>query len=91
MINETFYSHNMKCTVKQVSKRTARKLWEEGKEIYFHPSNMWFDNMWQHPMPASKDGYSFAGHTFDQVCDSFYYYNCNSESGKYIHFFIKED
>ena len=91
MINEVFYSHDLKCRVKQISKRTARKLWDEGREIYLHSSNMRFDNMWQHPMSASKDGYSFNGDTFDQVCSSYENYNCDNERGRYIHFFVKAD
>ena len=89
MIKEAFYSHDLKCRVKKISKRTARKLWDEGREIYFHSSNMRFDNAWQHPMPASKDGYSFNGYTFDQVCNDYESYNCDNERGKYIHFFVK--
>lgn len=88
MINEVFYSHDLKCRVKQISKRTARRLWDEGKEIFFHSSNMRFDNMWQHPMPASKNGYSFVSYTFDQVCSSYETFNCDNERGRYIHFFI---
>lgn len=91
MINEVFYSHNLKCSVRQISKRKARKLWDEGREIYFHSSNMMFDCIWQHPMPACKDGYSFVGYTFEQVCNSYEVYNCDNERGRYIHFFIKED
>lgn len=91
MINETFYSHDLKCEVKRISKRKARQYWEEGKIIYLHSSNMMFDNVWQHPMPAQKDGYSFVGHTFDTVCDSYETYNCDSERGRYIKFYIKNN
>ena len=91
MINEIFYSHDLKCRVKQISKRTARKLFDDGKEIYFHSSNMSFDNMWQSPMPAYKNGCSFVGYTFDQVCSSYECYNCDSERGNYIHFFVKAE
>ena len=89
MINEVFYSHYLECRIKQISKRTARKLWDEGREIYLHSSNMMFDNVWQHPMPAGKDYYSFVGYTFDQVCSSYKCYNCDNERGRYIHFFVK--
>ena len=91
MINKTFYSCFHKCRVKQISKRTARKYWEEGKTIFFHPSNMMFDCIWQHPMSAEKNGYSFVGYSFDSVCADYMYYNCDSERERYIHFFIKED
>lgn len=89
MINEVFYSHDLKCRVKQISKRTARKLWDDGREIYFQSSNMRFDNVWQSPMPASKDGNSFVGYSFDLICCNYKSYNCDNERGKYIHFFIK--
>lgn len=90
MINETIYSCALKCRVTQISKRKARKYWEDGKTIYFHSSNLMFDCIWQHPMPAEKNGFSFVGHSFDSVCDEYMYYNCDSERGKYIHFFVKE-
>jgi hypothetical protein len=52
---------------------------------------MRFDNVWQHPMPASKDGYSFDGYTFDQVCGDCELYNCDNVRGKYINFFVKAE
>jgi len=86
---QKFYSHDLKCEVKQVQKRTARKLFDDGRTIYLHASNMMFDNMWQHPMPCEKNGYSFVGYTFDQICDSYATYNCDSERGRYIKFYVK--
>ena len=91
MINETFYSHYLNCRVKQISKSTARKLWDKDREIYFLSSDMRFDNAWHHPMQASKDGYSFNGYTFDQVCNNYESYNCDDVRGKYIHFFVKAE
>ena len=88
MINEVFWSNNLKCQVKQISKRMARKLWNEGREIYLQTSNMRFDNIWQPPMPSKKD-YSFIDYTFDLVCCSYETNSCDNERGKYIHFFIK--
>lgn len=88
MTHGTFYSHDLKCMVQQVTKPTARKMYESGKTVYLHSSNMRFDNMWQHPMPAQKDGYSFVGYTFDQVCSSYKTYNRDNERGRYIHFFV---
>lgn len=86
---ERFYSHDLKCMIQQIQKRTAKKLFEAGKEIFLHSSNMRFDNMWQHPMPAQKNGYSFVGYSFEQICDSYECYNCDNERGRYIHFFVK--
>lgn len=74
--------------MQQVTKRTARKLWNKGETIYFQSSNMRFDNVWQQPMAAQKDGFSFVGYTFEQVCSSYESYNCDRYRGRYIHFFI---
>ena len=49
---EEFYSSDLKCMVRRISKAKARKLWEEGFTLYFLSSNMRFDNMWQSPMEA---------------------------------------
>ena len=58
---EEFYSSDLKCMVRRISKAKARKLWEEGFTLYFLSSNMRFDNMWQSPMEAQKNGFSFSG------------------------------
>ena len=71
MINETFYSKRLKCMIRQISKQAARKLWDEGKEIFFLPSYIKFDNTWMRPMEAEKNGFSFQGYTFDRVCDDY--------------------
>lgn len=84
---ERFYSHDLKCIIQQIDKRVARNLFNEGYEIFMHPSNMRFDNMWQHPCPCSKKN-SFTDN-FDYLCHDFAYYNCDSERGRYIHFFVK--
>lgn len=87
---ETFYSRDLKTTICQIQRRTAAKLFAAGKEIFLHSSNMRFDNMLQHPMACTKDGFSFAGYTFDQICNLYENYNCDNERGRYIHFFVKE-
>lgn len=88
MVNEVFFSHHLNSKVKQVDKRTARKLYDKGETVYFLPSNMMFGNVWQYPMPASKDGFSYQGYSFDSVCSSFAIYNCDNYRGRYIHFFV---
>lgn len=86
----TFFSAKIGKRVRQIRKDVARKLFNAGKDIYFQSSNMPFGSMWQSPMKAQKNGWSFAGYSFDQICDSFEVYNCDSERGKYIHFFVEE-
>jgi len=83
-----FYSNVLKCRVKSIQKRTARKLYEFGVQIYLHPCKMRFDNPWQPPLPYRLGEYD-DNRSFDEICNAFRYYNCDSERGKYIHFFVK--
>ena len=41
--------------VKQVNKTTALKMFNNGKKIYLHSSNMRLNNLWQKPMPIQLD------------------------------------
>jgi len=84
---EKFYSNITNGMIQQVNKTKARNLYNQGKTIYFQSSNLKFNCVWQSPMAASKDGYSFQGYTFDQVCNNYEVYNCDKERGKYIHFY----
>lgn len=40
---------------KKITKGQARKLFNAGKEIYLHTNKLSWNNMWQNPMPATKD------------------------------------
>jgi len=74
----------------QVNKTTARKLYEAKQPILLHSSNMAFNNPWQSPFPYDKDHYdttTFNDKVFDNIVNSFEYYNCDSERGLYTHFF----
>ena len=91
---EEFYSDTFACLMKQVSLPKARRLFNEGHTIYLHPSKMRFDNVWQSPIPISKKDWDnniadAAIDPFDNVCNHFRVYNCNSDSGKTIHYFIQ--
>ena len=84
--------------VKQINKTTAKNLFNNGETIFFHPSNMRLNNFWQNPQgikidetePLFKlsDGYKKI-YQFDNVLNSFEYYNCCSERGKYANFFAQ--
>lgn len=88
-MNEAFYSHNMKCRVKQVNKFKARKLWDEGREIYLHPCNMDFDSVRQRPILVGRNNFDCQGWSFDDVVHHNEVFNCDSERGKYMHYFVK--
>lgn len=86
---QKFYSNSLKKVIQQISKPRARKFFDEGRTIYFQSSNMGFDNPWQSAMEAMKNGFSFQGYTFDQICNSYECFNCDNARGKYIHFFVE--
>lgn len=83
----TFYSHKLKCEVRQINARTAKKLFENGKGIFFQSSNMTFDNVWHTPfffnIECSND------QSFETLCNSYRYYNCDNYRGKYINYFVR--
>lgn len=85
---ERFYSNDLKCQVQQVQKRTAKKLFYAGVNIYLQSSNMRFDNFWQKPMPIDKSQLGYKD-TFDRICNCYKYYNCDCERGYYIRFYVK--
>ena len=70
-------------TIQQISKIAAKKLFESGQEIYFQSSNMYPFGPWQSVCPIKKDDIN----SFEYNCDSFRWYNCDSERGRYIHFY----
>ena len=81
------YSTKLKMRVQQISKAKAKRLFEEGKDIYLHPSNMMFDNAWQSPHKVNKND-SFTC-DFEYICSNYKYYNCDNERGRHIHFFVE--
>lgn len=72
---------------KQVTKPTAAKLFDDGKMILLQVSNFPINSLLFHPCPILK-GKSWTD-DFEKNCNSFKYYNCSSEAGKYIRFFVE--
>lgn len=85
---EKFYSHDLQCEVQQIQKRTARRLFNEGKTIYLLACYLRFDNMWSKPMPTDRKS-SGGLSTFDQICRDYEAYRCCYELGYYPRFYIK--
>ncbi len=72
--------------VKRISKRTARKMFNNGKRVMFCPVNC-------NPLHPY---YSFGvwcdksfGESFDSQCTTYQFYNCNGELGRYIAFYAE--
>ncbi len=88
MKSTEFYSMSLGCVVEKITKQRAKRLYEDGEEVYLQPSNMPFDSMWMRPLNISF--YTCEGADFDFILNEFRYYNCDNVRGKYIHFYIKK-
>ena len=74
--------NNMEFT--RINKRQARKLYEQHKEFWIAAVNM-------RPCTGLLIGspsYNSYEMTFEQLVNSFTYYNCNNECGRYPAFYL---
>lgn len=74
--------------ITKVDKAKARKTYDKGETVWLLPSNVRFDfnSTWVRPYKISvKTCY---GNEFDNIINEFAYYNCNSELGKSVHYYI---
>ncbi len=69
----------------RITKHAARKRHNEGLASYMLPCNMNPSNIWMKPV------YTPQGATFAEIVNAFEYYNCNTETGRYAAFYIKEE
>lgn len=75
--------------LKKIQKRTARKLFNQGKVIRILPCNVRLDNKWLQPMEIAN-WYSGIVWDFDWLINSYEHYQCIHELGRYCHYFIEE-
>lgn len=72
----------------RVQRRTAKRLFEAGNDVFITPHKMRFSAQWNPP-------YSIAAlrseSKFDDIVNSFVYYRCNTETGKYPSFYVKRE
>ena len=83
--NESIRIHSLDLNVKQVNKTKAKRLFEQGTVIYLHPCNMAINNPWMTPSDHKND----RDYNFDNLVNTWSYYNANSELGYYPNFFIE--
>ena len=72
----------------RVNKQKAKRLYHQGVELTLLPCNVPLNNLW------------IAGHTFniqqmehrefDKIVNSFEFYNCSRELGRYTAFYVEE-
>lgn len=74
------------CEYERVSKRTARRLFNEGTTVYALPCKVrLIDNMWL-PLMCLGNATNNYGN-FDSLSNECTYYNCDSEAGYYLAYF----
>lgn len=74
--------------MKQINKRQARKLYEVGKEFWITPCNMRPQCGIMINAVTYEDTFNCC--SFDQMYNSFCYYNCDNERGRYPRFYVEE-
>jgi len=72
---------------KRVDKKVARKHWSKGGTVYLLPCQMRLESHFSVPCSISSNKNSPASQ-FDVSVKMYEYYNCNSEVGKYVSFYI---
>lgn len=74
---------------KRISKRTAKKYYNEGKGVYLLPCNFNPENIWQAPMLVK---YSQEKDYFNRSVIAFEYYNCGDrERGYYAAYYVRNE
>ena len=71
--------------MKKINNATARKLFNEGKELWITACNM----RPQQGILLNVPVYRYLDKDFDKIVNAFEYYNCNNECGRYAAFYIE--
>lgn len=88
MLKEIVRCHNTDKLYKRIAKRTARKEYNNNKEVLLLPVNMRFGNYWMTAYSIKK---CQENETFDNVINNYEYYNTCSERGYYTKYYIEID
>jgi len=76
----------------KINKSEARKLFNQGKNIYILPCKVVLKNPWVQPMKVNnknnEDSKIYTTQTFDQIVNNFEYYNTGSQLGYYAAYYI---
>lgn len=75
-------------TLKRIPKNIAKSVYNHGLDVLLIPVNCnpvnpyWNLGIWENNKLWGQE------ETFEKLCNAFEWYNCNSETGKYIAFYI---
>lgn len=72
--------------MEKVNKTKAKKLFESGKTILFIPHKLNPASPWSMGMEVSADSTDCS---FNELCNAIAYYNCNTETGKYLAYYVE--
>ena len=72
----------------KIRKNTARKLFNEGRELIIIPCNCSPNGAWLTGFRICKN--YLENSDFDRLINEFEYYNCNGELGRYTHYYLEE-
>lgn len=86
MMHEEYQKHGVNYV--RIDKKKARIKFNAGCTIYLIQDMMRLDNAWQSPCPINMEKSSEKD--FDKLVNAFQYYNCDSERGRGVKYFIKE-
>ena len=76
---------------KRINKKEARKLYNEGRKVFFIPCNLRPDtNFWGIGIWESKDDWG-QYKTFDILVYWYSIYNCDNYQGRYPAYYIKKE
>ena len=69
--------------MRKITKRTARKLYNNGMVVYTIPCKLNpYNTLWNFLFKINGD--------FDNYVNACEWYNCNNETGNYLHYYVKE-
>jgi hypothetical protein len=74
----------------KITKLQAKKLYNNNKDIFLNPSKMNPKGVWHNAMIANKqalDNNISDAPEFEQLVNSYRYYNCSKETGLIVHFY----
>jgi hypothetical protein len=71
----------------QVQKRTAKRLFEQGKELVFCPCKMYPFGAWDVGMVVDAKRYKAEDISFESCVANFEYYNTSAKQGMYTTFY----
>lgn len=81
----------------RVTKKKARSLFSEGKDVYMlpckiHPANIWMKPALMVRPEQPEDEVPNNANLFDRIENEYSYYNCGSyEMGYYVSFYVKDE